>query len=502
MKQDYSVLIEKGQEHLDNGDFKNAIKIGKELENMGCPDGYEIQAEAYTELDQEEEVIKILKKGIKVFQESPRFLEMLGDFKCDLGHYEEAIDCYEDALKIKSSDAVSLLYIYYNYALSLNRVSRIDEAIQKLKLIISDPDFTQTERSFIELCYGLLIDSYNKHQSYDEAVQVFNDFIAKYDDKQHGEELPYLYTKFMTTLVHIGKIDKVLDLLASLPFAEPGLYETQAEICEELNKTEEAVKILEQGIKIFKESWSLWELLGNYNSDLGNYEKAIDCYENGLNTEDPNKLALYYNYASVLSRLGKTNEALEKLELITKNTDLIEEDVGLLTLCNSLLINLHNKLKNYDRAIEIFNEFATKHQIDQDEYNEELSSLYTSFAFALWKLGYVDEALEVSLEAVFLNQYNVNALSNLRGIRDNGDYQKSKYMRILIHSNKLPSKETGEGFYVSYDVVADNEEEAFEFIMEFELQNIRENIKIEEIEILEAPKQPKGVYSIGPYHVY
>ncbi|WCR53502.1 MAG: hypothetical protein PG981_000524 [Wolbachia endosymbiont of Ctenocephalides orientis wCori] len=62
------------------------------------------------------------------------------------------------------------------------------------------------------------------------------------------------------------------------------------------------------------------------------------------------------------------------MELITKNTDLIEEDVGLLTLCNSLLINLHNKLENYDRAIEIFNEFAAKHQVDQDEYYEELSS--------------------------------------------------------------------------------------------------------------------------------
>ncbi|WCR53500.1 MAG: hypothetical protein PG981_000522 [Wolbachia endosymbiont of Ctenocephalides orientis wCori] len=119
MKQDYSVLIKEGQEHLDNGDFKNAIKIGKELENMGCPDGYEIQAEAYRELGQEEEVIKILEKGIRVFQDSPTFLAMLGDFKCDLGHYEEAIDCYEDALKIKSSDTVSLLYIHYNYALTV-----------------------------------------------------------------------------------------------------------------------------------------------------------------------------------------------------------------------------------------------------------------------------------------------------------------------------------------------------------------------------------------------
>ncbi|WCR53501.1 MAG: hypothetical protein PG981_000523 [Wolbachia endosymbiont of Ctenocephalides orientis wCori] len=135
--------------------------------------------------------------------------------------------------------------------LLLNRVSRIDKAIQKLKLIISDPDVKQTERSFIELCYGLLIDSYNKCQSYDEAVQVFNHFIAKYDDNQHGEELPYLYSKFMTTLMHIGEIEKVLDPLERLPFAEPGLYETQAEICKEFNKAEEAVKILEQGVQIF-----------------------------------------------------------------------------------------------------------------------------------------------------------------------------------------------------------------------------------------------------------
>ncbi|WCR53503.1 MAG: hypothetical protein PG981_000525 [Wolbachia endosymbiont of Ctenocephalides orientis wCori] len=128
--------------------------------------------------------------------------------------------------------------------------------------------------------------------------------------------------------------------------------------------------------------------------------------------------------------------------------------------------------------------------------------MYSSFAFALWKLGYVDDALEVSLEAIFFNKHNMNALSNLRRIRDNGDYQKSKYMRILIHSNKLPSEQIGEGFYLSYDVVADNEEEALRFIIEFEPKNIRKNIKIEEVETLEAPKQPKGVYSIGIYHIY
>ena len=54
------------------------------------------------------------------------------------------------------------------------------------------------------------------------------------------------------------------------------------------------------------------------------------------------------------------------------------------------------------------------------------------------------------------------------------------------------------GFYVNYDVLADSEAEALEFIRRFEPAEVRDSLKIDEAEVLEArTMEPKGVYRVN-----
>ena len=60
----------------------------------------------------------------------------------------------------------------------------------------------------------------------------------------------------------------------------------------------------------------------------------------------------------------------------------------------------------------------------------------------------------------------------------------------------------GEGVLHDVSVVADDPEQALEFIREFEPPEIRDALKIEEVVELGSCADPKGVYWTTVYHFY
>jgi hypothetical protein len=61
-----------------------------------------------------------------------------------------------------------------------------------------------------------------------------------------------------------------------------------------------------------------------------------------------------------------------------------------------------------------------------------------------------------------------------------------------------PSYKDAIAYFVTYDVVADTKDEALNFIREFEDEEFRMNLTVEESEIIEPrPDSPKGVYWHG-----
>lgn len=284
-----------------------------------------------------------------------------------------------------------------------------------------------------------------------------------------------------------------------------GAFETQALAYSAMGKKKKAIKILEEGIKIAPDIWLLWQLLGNYYSDIGKFDQSQKSYENGLKTKNPDKVSLLYNYANMLERWEKFDAANIYLTQLFESENFGNADKELATLCFSLRIGLYNKLKKYDLAREAF-KACLQHPSYSDEYSEGVSRVLSAYATTLFETQQNNEAEETVLCSLRHDRHNKDAQYLLREIRAHSDdYANAKYMRIMVHG-KWFEPDVGEkmpqGFFTTYDVVADDEDEAAKFIKEIEPKKIRDSIKIEEVKILKSHKQPKGIYKTTGYCFY
>ncbi len=290
-----------------------------------------------------------------------------------------------------------------------------------------------------------------------------------------------------------------------------------------IGEKEKAREILADGREIFPESWKISQSLGICHANLGEYDEAIKYYDDGLYFVNSAELQLCFNRASDLKTLGRLDEALDDIEYAVSLLDdgIVPEsfndimpqhgvnygEVPIIAGSYSLLISICNQLGKYDKAKEAFEKFFDKYDVNEfiqttdvcNQYSPGLSAIYSGFAMTLWKSEETDKALELIKKAIALNKWNKNAQFLIREIRNNNDYSNAKYMRIFIEglSNDV------EGFFIYYDVVADDEIEALNFIKEFEPEEIRNSLKIKEMEILDSvSKQPKGIYNVGEYYSY
>lgn len=304
-------------------------------------------------------------------------------------------------------------------------------------------------------------------------------------------------------LIEVGNPKAALEIGKQLEeMCYSGTFEIQAMAYAEMGEKRKAVEILEKGVKIVPDIWQLWQLLGNYESGLGHYDKAISAFENSLKAKNPDTVSLYYNYAIALQRHGKADAAMNKLQLAFEDQQFNQSKVKLIELCFSLLMNLHNQQQNYNAVKQTFEQFSKAYP-SSNAHSHGLSEIYSELAFALWKTMNKEEAIRIALQAIHLDKQNRNAQFLLREIRKS-DYQNAKYMRIILHGWHKPfkcEKETS-GFFITYDVMADDEKEALAFIKEFEPEQIRNRLQIEEIEILKSEKQPKGIYKVSDYYFY
>jgi len=295
---------------------------------------------------------------------------------------------------------------------------------------------------------------------------------------------------------------KIGEELEKLKFT--GAFETQALAYAAMGKKKKAIKILEKGIKIAPDIWLLWQLLGNYYSDEGRFDKSMYCYEKALISKDPDKVSLLYNYANMLKRNGRYDLAETKLAEIFQSSEFYGVDKELAMLCFSLQMGLFNKFERYREAEDAFND-CLKHPSFNTDYSSGFSRVLAEYANTLLKTQRLKEAEEMSVKAIQNDRRNTDAQNILREIRSQNDFSNAIYMRIMVHGKWFESENEQKelnGFFSTYDVVADDEEEALSFIKEIEPKEIRSALKIEEVKILRSPKQPKGIYKTSGYCLY
>ncbi len=271
-------------------------------------------------------------------------------------------------------------------------------------------------------------------------------------------------------------------------------------------KKKKAIRILEKGVRKAPDVWLLWQLLGNYYSDRKKYKKALTAYDKALEFEHTDTASVNFNRAIVFDRQEQYQEALSVLE--------IPEETRLLSYrAQSLKALLLQELEQNEEALEIASQ-THKHLLNLDEEfvddnAEELSIVWCQLGQVYWQAAQDEENASTCTDyALSLQRGDEQALTLIRNI-ENRRSPKSKYYRLFIEGD-WPEKIEDEkgrlrpaGFFTTYDVVADDKDEAFTYVRNFEPEEMRESLKIEECEALEKrPDDPKGVYQITGYGLF
>ena len=254
-------------------------------------------------------------------------------------------------------------------------------------------------------------------------------------------------------------------------------------------KIKKAINVLEKGVKKGPGVWLLWQLLGNSYSDNGQYKKALKSYSKAMKCPHRDKSSIYYNTALVYMRQGRYEDALNKCN------DIKRKRMYAKTI--SLTLEIFNELKQFDECIALGEKSIKESEFKQKDV-VDWSSVHAEVARAYWeKSNDRDNALKYTMAAIDMDKANSNAMWLLREI-ENRRAKKSKYYRIIIEGKAEGLEIEDEDtlcFYANYDVVAENRNEALDYIKRFEPEAVRDSLKIEDCEVLKKKvKDPKGVY--------
>ena len=291
-------------------------------------------------------------------------------------------------------------------------------------------------------------------------------------------------------LVKEGKYDEALAVAEELAaHGYTAYFEIRALALAELDQKEEAVVTLEKGVGIAPSVWLLWQLLGNYRSDLGRYDAAHDAYARALECPEVEPSSVHLNRAAALAREDRAEEAFEALAQVT--------DPALELRRESSRVGFLVDADRYPEAVK-----AARKTLDRewgDGNGGLLATVQAELAWALHRMGATRDEVEAEIwQALERERRNRRALWVLREI-DRQVSNTASYYRLLVHG-QVPDEYDADvnGYFVTYEVVADSPEEALALAARHQPELLRSALRIEECEALEPrPEDPKGVYWVS-----
>lgn len=271
-------------------------------------------------------------------------------------------------------------------------------------------------------------------------------------------------------------------------------------------KPKKTRQILQEAVELAPKVWILWELLGVACSDAGRYEEGAKAFQSALECPAANADSIHFNWAIMLDRQDRKAEAILLLRKIPNASPGWFRARSLLAV---FLSELGENKKALTMAETVWKQFAAVEDEDLWDNPERSGTTFWQLANVLWRLGGNKErSLECARRSVEFERGDERFLALIREIEE--QYSgKAKYYRLLVQGDWPEPIETKSGktrqagFLSSYDIVADNKEEALQLLKPLEPSEIRETLKIAESEVLQKKvKDLKGVYRMDIYNVF
>lgn len=243
-----------------------------------------------------------------------------GDALDDLGKHEEAIICYDYALRIHPDDSTWAMK-----GIVLNKINRHQEASNCFDKALSiNPQNTTAltmKKSNQEKRVTL-----DQLENGDKVSKMVEKATEAYQSEKYQEAIPYL--------------QESLKILKDDPYEKKMVYEMTSILTPmlshcffKINKFEEALVYVNKSIIIKQDVSKYWNLKGNILFAQSKHKGAIICFDKALEI-DPDKSMYLSNKGECLDKLSKYPEsilyyerALEKdpnNEKIQKNLDSVK----------------------------------------------------------------------------------------------------------------------------------------------------------------------------------
>jgi tetratricopeptide (TPR) repeat protein len=278
-------------------------------------------------------------------------------------------------------------------------------------------------------------------------------------------------------------------------------FEIIALAYEQRGRSADAITILQDGVSKVPNAWPLWELLGNLFSDQEQFAQSQNCYDKALACPNADGDSINYNYAILLKRQGKLNEAMTLAESIKSAELQLQLRVFQLSILNAM--------KRHDDAAkagtELVQRLLSSGQIPEDQM-QELARANAEIGRAYWE-GRKDKqaAWESAWKALEWDRSDNNALWLVREIVSRKSV-KSKWFKLVIEGRwhfAIEADKPPPAFVTTYEVVADSVPDALIFAQDLEPLEVRQSMKIDSHEELgDFPDNLQGVYWRSAYGFY
>jgi tetratricopeptide (TPR) repeat protein len=187
-------LAERGFELVEEGKCDEAIAVADELEVLRYTAGFEIRALSLAKLGRKEEAVETLESGVEKAPTLWLLWQLLGNYRSDLGRFDEAQEAYARALGCPGADVSS---VHLNRAIALARQERNDEAWKELELV-TDPAL-QFRRECSRV--GLLLDA----KRLPEAVRLAQELLGRHrQEQEHSDVLGAVQADLAIALHRMG----------------------------------------------------------------------------------------------------------------------------------------------------------------------------------------------------------------------------------------------------------------------------------------------------------
>lgn len=356
---------------------------------------------------------------VQIYHELAQMHKEKGDTKSAAGYYEKAYQSAGDE-QLKS---VSL----YNKGEALFQASEFDQAAQAFGAILTD----YPEQNITGDALANLILSFYNLKKYQEAIDIFN---------QHSQKIPQAgkyFNAYYIVAVSYAQLEKYKESLNSLDKALSLAELTEedknkavlkkSEVMAKSNDFQKAVGLIDDllnnaqnkqdqalfvkaeaiyGLGKYDDAYNLYKQVAENFKDSSVFDSALFGMAHALNAAGKDKEAMeaFWNYFNQGKNDEYKQEALYNEIILAKKLDLVDraiergekflavykdQDTQRLKNVMFSLGTLYPKTQNYEKAIDIFKQYAQKYT-----QSEQLNEAYFLIGYNLQLAGKLDEALE------------------------------------------------------------------------------------------------------------